>query len=631
MHEPCNRIAVLTRQLTLGSHSPRLPLDTYGLHMFLSHGNEELRREIQEFLQDPLYRYNGYLSLPEFRELTLQRLKKYVAQGFFRARDYMDDPMKFMTALESLTICDYSLAIKAGVHFTLCGGTLCKLGTERHHAALLPLLDTLHLTGSFSMTELGHGSNVMGIETTATYDESAQEFVINTPNNEASKVWIGGAGQHGKLTVVFAQLHTRGKWEGVHAFAVCIRDDQLNAVQGVRIKDMGPKQGLNGVDNGQIWFSNLRVPRDALLDKYGTVEPDGTYRSEIDSISKRFGIAVGGLTTGRVLIAQGGVDGQKIGLTIAIRYACSRPQFGSKNIMEYLTHKNRLLPALSSTYALQLAMRTLKRMIASNKPQDAKAVHVLSSGLKAAATWGRVETLQQCRECCGGQGFLSENKIAEICNDMNVDVTFEGDNTVMMQQVARACVEDATLTQPPPPPSTCPHIAACPPGPLPLSLLSQLLHYRAHLLSYQLSSAMASAARQAGSKSDAAKAASAAFESALDSVVSLGWAHTELFCLDNFSEEIDAAASPELRPVLLLVASLYGMTRLQRDAAFYLEAGIMDTADRISLRERVNGAFDILVADGGRLALGLCEAFGIPDHLLQAPIAFDWRRTGMHV
>ncbi|KAF5840854.1 acyl-CoA dehydrogenase/oxidase C-terminal [Dunaliella salina] len=209
-------------------------------------------------------------------------------------------------------------------------------------------------------------------------------------------------------------------------------------------------------------------------------------------------------------------------------------------------------------------------------------------------------------------------------------VTFEGDNTVMMQQVARACVEDPALTQPPPPASTCPHIAASPPGPLPLSLLSQLLHYRAHVLSYQLSSAMASAARQAGSKAEATKAASAAFEGALDDVVSLGWAHTELFCLDNFRTEIDAAASPELRPVLLLVASLYGMTRLQRDVAFYLEAGVMNAADRTSLRGRINGVFDMLVADRGRLVLGLCEAFGIPDHLLQAPIAFDWRKTGMN-
>jgi acyl-CoA oxidase len=59
-----------------------------------------------------------------------------------------------MAALECLSWCDYSLGIKAGVHFTLCGGTICKLGTARHHATLLPRIDTLDLTGSFSMTEV---------------------------------------------------------------------------------------------------------------------------------------------------------------------------------------------------------------------------------------------------------------------------------------------------------------------------------------------------------------------------------------------------------------------------------------------------------------------------------------------
>ncbi|GFH26215.1 acyl-coenzyme A oxidase, partial [Haematococcus lacustris] len=245
---------------------------------------------------------------------------------------------------------------------------------------------------------LGHGSNVMGIETTATYDATTEEFVIHTPSNEASKVWIGGTGQHGKITVVFAQLFTKGTYEGVHAFAVRIRDDQLQVLPNIRIRDMGPKQGLNGVDNGQLWFCNLRVPRDALLDAYASVAPDGTYSSPFPTISQRFGVTVGGLTTGRVLIAQGGVDGQKFGLAIAVRYACARPQFGDKLVIHYRTHQARLLPALANTYALQLAQRTLKEMVAAKRAQDGKTIHVLSSGLKAAATWSRVETLQDCRE-----------------------------------------------------------------------------------------------------------------------------------------------------------------------------------------------------------------------------------------
>jgi acyl-CoA oxidase len=104
-----------------------------------------------------------------------------------------------MAGLEMLAFVDYSLAIKAGVHFTLCGGTLCKLGTKMHHDEYLHRLDDLSLPGCFGMTELGHGSNVMGIETTAEYDRTTQEFIINTPSDDASKYWIGGAAQHGKV------------------------------------------------------------------------------------------------------------------------------------------------------------------------------------------------------------------------------------------------------------------------------------------------------------------------------------------------------------------------------------------------------------------------------------------------
>lgn len=105
--------------------------------------------------QDPLYQPNYYLSLAGFRQLTSQRMQKFVAQRFFSVSDYAADPLKFAAALESLSFCDYSLAIKSGVHFTLCGGTVVKLGTERHHRDILPKMDSLKLPGCFAMTELG--------------------------------------------------------------------------------------------------------------------------------------------------------------------------------------------------------------------------------------------------------------------------------------------------------------------------------------------------------------------------------------------------------------------------------------------------------------------------------------------
>lgn len=79
--------------------------------------------------------------------------------------------------------------------------------------------------------------------------------------------------------------------------------------------------GLNGVDNGQLWFHHVRVPRSAMLARFSSVDDSGKYQSPIPDIPRRFGTMMGGLTTGRMLIAQSAIDACKIGLTIAIRYA----------------------------------------------------------------------------------------------------------------------------------------------------------------------------------------------------------------------------------------------------------------------------------------------------------------------
>ncbi|MEW5319808.1 MAG: hypothetical protein WDW38_010934 [Sanguina aurantia] len=619
---------------------------------FFTHDNFELRNTIYEHLRHDIYKPNYYLSLMEFREQTLQRLQLYAGQNFFSIRDYLKDPRKFMAALECLSYCDYSLGIKAGVHFTLCGGTISKLGTQQHHDAYLDKLDDVSLPGCFAMTELGHGSNVMGIETTASYDPATQEFIINTPTNDASKFWIGGAGQHGKVCTVFAQLTVAGKYEGPHVFVVRIRDDQGRVSKGMRIKDNGPKMGLNGVDNGQLWFDNFRVPRASLLDKGHT--PD-----DLSHAVCVLGIHGAGaqlaahhcppmpaleatlewsgcltfythtrLTTGRVLIGTGAVDSAKIGLTIAIRYSCKRPQFGSKVIMDYLTHQNRLLPALANTYALHFAMGALKDVFERALPSEAKLLHVLSSGLKAAATWSKVDALQACRECCGGQGFLAANKIGPMISDTNVDVTFEGDNTVLMQQVSRALLDDSSLVGTPPSPSSLGPSLSTPPA-ITLAQLQALLAYREKGLAHQLASSMgrAAAAAAGGGKPAAAAAAQAAFDDQLDVVLELGWAHTERFCLDNFVKVV-ARAEASLQPILSQQALLYGLTRVERSLAFYLGQGVVSRADALVLHSTITAHYRLLSSNSGALALKLCDGFGIPDHLIGAPIAFDWHGIG---
>ncbi|GAX74251.1 hypothetical protein CEUSTIGMA_g1700.t1 [Chlamydomonas eustigma] len=621
-----SRLAILTRHLTAAvDDEPKISFRPQDITRLLVHDNYDLRQDVYKFIsEDPLYRQNHYLGLMEFREQTLQRLQKFTQQHFFSVRDYSRDPRKFMAAIESLMYCDYSLSIKAGVHFTLCGGTICKLGTKKHHDLYLDRLDDLSLTGSFSMTELGHGSNVMGIETTALYDHSTREFIINTPTNQASKYWIGGTGQHGKLTAVFAQLTVNGKWEGPHVFMVRIRDDNMHVTPGVRIQDLGPKMGLNGVDNGQLWFHNVRVPRDAMLDAFSSVDDEGVFRSSIPSVSQRFATMVGGLTTGRLLIAQGAIDAMKLGVTIALRYSCQRPQFGDKIIMSYLTHRDRLLPILANAYALHLAMGSLKNILDRKQAQDAKVIHVLSSGIKAAATWWRVEGLQACRECCGGQGFLSANQIGPLATDMNVDVTFEGDNTVLMQQVARALLDDKRLISSTP---TAPSGFGS--GAISLDKLSQLLGYQEHALTYQVGSSMKAAAASKSTEGRAAaeQAANDVVEAELDTVVAMGWAHIQRFCLDNLQQTISKAEEKLVAPLRML-ATLFGIKCILRSSAFFLGAGVLSQSDCLLLRSSLHGIYATLSADGGRLAHLLCEGFGIPEPLITAPIAKDWKLMG---
>lgn len=620
MDGPSKRLGVLSRQLTSGTSAGAV--DVSQLQSYLCHDKPEMRAKIYEFLKDPLYKPDYYLSLLEFREQTLQRLKKFVDQKFFSTRDYLQDPRKFQAALECLSFCDYSLAIKAGVHFTLCGGTICKLGTKKHHDEYLPHLDDLSWPGCFGMTELGHGSNVLGLETQATYDARTGEFILTTPTDTASKFWIGGSGQHGKVCAVFAQLTINGKWEGPHVFMVRLRDDRGNVMPHVRIRDNGPKMGLNGVDNGQIWFDGTRVPRDALLDAYASVDAAGNYSSKIPSVSARFGTTVGGLTTGRMLIGQGAIDACKVGLCVAIRYSAQRPQFGDKIVLDYVTHQRRLFPGLAATYALHIAMADLKNIF-TRKPQpgDAKLIHIISSGLKAAATWTRVEVLQNCRECCGGMGFLAANKIGPLKTDTDIDVTFEGDNTVLMQQVARALVEDKAMTSSPPRADP----AALSAG-ITTPALAELLRFREKAITCEVASQMASAARAAGDKKAAAAAATGAFEDNLDRVVALGWANAERYCLETLQQAV-ANAPPGVKSALSIVTDLYAASRVERDLAFFLSAGAVSREDVPRLRAHVNGLCALLAADRAYLALKLCEGFGIPDHLLQAPIAFDWRKV----
>eukprot|EP01023_Acetabularia_acetabulum_P007532 TRINITY_DN1327_c1_g2_i2.p1 TRINITY_DN1327_c1_g2~~TRINITY_DN1327_c1_g2_i2.p1 ORF type:complete len:625 (+),score=114.18 TRINITY_DN1327_c1_g2_i2:63-1937(+) len=572
------------------------------LYQYLTHDNYGLREAIYQFLKDPIYKPDYYLDIPQQRELTLQRLKKFASQRFFSVRDYVQDPRRFIAGMECLALVDYSLCIKAGVHYSLCGGTIARLGTKKHDEKYLDGIDSVSLAGCFGMTELAHGSNVMGIETTAHYDEKSQQFVINTPDDTASKFWIGGAAQHAHICTVFAQLYVKGVWQGPHVFVVRLRDAAGNICPGIRIDDNGPKMGMNGVDNGRIWFNNVRIPLDDMLDKFASVSPSGEYTSSIPKVAQRFPTMMGSLTAGRMLICQGACDNLKIALKIAIFYGSDRPQFGDVPILSYLTHQRRLFTGLSTAFALHIANGEVKNKLTSGT--NNKEVHILSSGLKAAASWNRVLFMQHCRECCGGLGVLSQNKIGPMLADMNVDVTFEGDNTVLMQQVAKYL-----LDLPPNKAHLSPQIS--------MANFSQkdilsLLRFRQNKMVADIQSEIKSTGKTEG------------YNSNLDKIVELGWAYVDLFSFETFLEKVESAPQ-SVKDSLDLVCELYGLLRVEAAAAFYLGEGLLLKGDLNFVRNRIHQIFGLMWQNNAELAKKLCDGFGLPDHLVQAPIAFNWR------
>src|SRR3954452_10835025 len=373
----------------------------------------ETRDRVRWWLSQPGNEPGDDLPMEEHREKVLAWVRELASEGDTAIGYPVEyggpgSPGRSVTAFGTLAMGGLSLLVKCGVQFGLFGGAILHLGTERHHARYLSDVASMDLPGCFAMTETGHGSNVQALQTTATYDADAREFVVHTPHDDARKDYIGNAARDGRLAVVFAQLITGGEERGVHALLVPIRDEHGEPCEGVRIEDCGAKLGLNGVDNGRLWFDQVRVPRENLLDKYAQVSGDGTYFSAIENPTRRFFTMIGTLIQGRVSVGGASISASKVALTIAVRRALERRQFGPTGsdqealLMDYRTHQRRLFPALAKTYALSFAqLRLIDELHEAfthegDNDRERRKLETLAAGVKAIATWHAIDAIQTC-------------------------------------------------------------------------------------------------------------------------------------------------------------------------------------------------------------------------------------------
>jgi len=607
---------------------------------------------------DPRLQTIAGQSMQEHRERVLEQLHLLVEaeaiQRAFPARlGGSDNHGGNIAGFQELVFADPSMQIKGGVQWGLFGAAILHLGTDRHHDKWLPDVISLKLPGAFAMTEIGHGSDVASIGTTATYDPEKQEFVIHTPFKGAWKEFLGNAALHGQAAVVFAQLITKGVNHGVHAFIVPIRTTNGRMRKGVGSEDDGVKGGLNGIDNGRLHFTNVRVPRENLLNRYGDVAPDGTYSSHIESPGRRFFTMIGTLVQGRVSLDGAAVNAMKGALAIAIRYGAERRQFPGPDgrdtvLLDYGHYQRRLLPRLAETYAMQFASHRLLETFdevfsgANDTDENREDLETLAAALKPLSTWAALDTLQEAREATGGAGFMAKNRLTGWRQDLDIYVTFEGDNNVLLQLVGKRLLTDYAAQFKDGDVAAVAKVIAGQIGEgaarFGLRQMGQsiadfgqvarsvesvrdpetqqaLLSDRVQVMVAQIAAALRDATKNVP-KEERAIAGAQAFNAQQTKLIEAARAHAELLQWEAFTEALSGFEGDTLT-VMTWLRDLFGLTIVERHLDWHLINGRLSGARA----EAVTAYIDRLIGRIREHALDLVDAFELTPELLRAEIA----------
>jgi acyl-CoA oxidase len=566
-----------------------------------------------------------------------------------------------VAAFETMGFGDLSVLVKVGVQFGLFGGAILQLGTKRHHDAYLADLVAARTLGCFAMTETGHGSNVQALGTTATYDVETREFVITTPDDSARKDYIGNAAAHAHLAVVFAQLEIGGKSEGVHAFVVPVRDAKGRVLDGVRTEDDGRKIGLNGVDNGRIWFDGVRIPRENLLNRYAEVSETGVYSSEIDNPDRRFFTMLGTLVQGRVCVGGAGIYASKVALSIAVKYALGRRQFGNPGggeelLLDYGLHQRRLFPLLARTYALHFAQEILAGQLhtvfSATTEVDERTRRALESraaGTKALGTWHASHTIQECREACGGAGYLSANRFDALRADTDVFTTFEGDNHILLQLVAKGLLTDysssfgeldqlgmvrfvAAMAVDTVIERTAVHKLlerikdVLPSGDDAGDPEAGLLdpEYQLTMFRWREEHMLSGVARRLKRGMDSDMEPAEVFSRCQDHVIGAARAHVERLVLEAFVAKIAAMPEDDNKVALNLLCDLYALTTIEADRGWFMEHGRLSSQRSKAISREIGE----LCRQIRPIAEDLVDAFGVPAEMQETEMLAAGTREG---
>ncbi|MEO0788529.1 MAG: acyl-CoA dehydrogenase [Bacteroidota bacterium] len=610
---------------------------------------ERLQRILDGEAADMMVRMKEILMRPSFERHIKRDKEDYRAQVLGWMQELADegigalafdepyggqgDMRAYAYAMEAMAYHDLSLTIRFGVQFGLWGGAVANLGTEEHHNKYLKGTGTLEIPGCFAMTETGHGSNVRGLETTAVYDPKTDEIIVHSPSFGAGKEYIGNA-LYSTHAAVFAQLIVGGESQGVHAVVVPLRDSDHQLLPGITAMDNGYKMGLNGIDNGRLWFEKVRVPRANLLNRFGGIDDEGNYYSSIENPSRRFFTMLGTLVGGRVCVPRAGLSAAKSALTIAVRHGLRRRQFGADQystetlLLDYPNQQRRLIPRLAKAYASHFALDyLLDRFVDQESEEEMREIEALAAGMKSYVTWFTTDCIQECREATGGKGYLSVNRFADLKADTDIFTTFEGDNTVLMQLVAKSLLsdfkkafqEDGNLAilrflgrristviteQNPVVIRQTDRSLIDTPG-----FYQAAFQFRDRRLTQTLASRFRTYLKEGMDAFSAALRCQTHMMEAAEAWI-------ERITLDQFLAKLDTLPTGPEKRVLSKLCALYAVHTIEQHRGWYLESNYIAGVKSKAIRKLVDMLCTEIRPDVGVLV----DAFGIPDDLLGAPI-----------
>lgn len=499
--------------------------------------------------------------------------------------------------------------------------------TEEQQQEWLPLAYKMQIIGCYAQTEMGHGSNVQGLETTATFDPDTDEFVLNSPTLTSTKWWPGGLGKVSTHAVAYARLITDGHDYGVHAFIVQIRSlEDHHSLPGVTVADIGMKFGsgaYNTMDNGLLRFDHVRIPRKQMLMRLSKVTREGKYMHS--DVPRQ--LVYGTMVYVRQTIVSDASNYLSRAVCIAARYSAVRRQFGSQSggpeiqVIDYKTQQNRLFPLLATAYAFRfvgewmnwLYLDVTKRLEASDFSTLAEA-HACTAGLKSLTTSVTADGIEDCRKLCGGHGYLCSSGLPELFAVYVPACTYEGDNTVLLLQVARFLMKTVQQLRSKRPLGTAAYL-----GKFEYLLENNCTVSKAEdwlKPSVVLEAFEARSARLAANCALQISQASnpeAGFSELSSELVDAAKAHCELIVVSKFLEKVQQDIPGEgVKHQLELLCSVYALSLVHNHLGDFLSTGYLNSEQAELAAVQLRALYSQVRPN----AVALVDAFNYTDHFL---------------